>query len=188
MALTLRSTAVGEALDKYVSETLNLGAFGKRFVECRPVNLRNAYILLSDDDIENFRYKEGRSYAQGDIFKAMAKILYVESLLHQKAIIVEYALEQITDPVVTGLPISPISYENSFLYALERDSLSYSSIESALNLCFSAMGLTAFLLPEGLIEISENKEIINSGALCKAIETIVVGIYDNETFLMAYPR
>lgn len=189
MTLTLRSTPVGKSLDKYVNKTLSSrGAFSKRVVECKPVKLQSAYILLSNNDTENFIYDEGCSYAEGDIFKAMAQILYVESLLHKKAIIIENTLAQITDPYIAELPIAPFSYENGVLFALERDGLTYSSVENALTTCFTAVGLSAFLLPEGLIKTSENKEITNPKTLCKAIETIIVGIYDNETFLMAYPR
>lgn len=189
MTLTLRSTPVGDSLDKYVIETLSSrGAFSKRIVKCKPAKLESAYILLSNNDTENFIYDEGYSYAEGDIFKAMAQILYVESLLHKKAIIIENTLAQITDPYIAELPIAPFSYENGVLFALERDGLTYSSVENALRTCFTAVGLSAFLLPEGLIKTSENKEITNPKTLCKAIETIIVGIYDNETFLMAYPR
>jgi hypothetical protein len=118
----------------------------------------------------------------------MAQILSVECLLHRKALIIEDTLGQITDPFVGALPVTPFSYENGVLFVFEKESLTHSSIENALEICFSAVGLSAFLLPEGLIKTSEKNEITNPKTLFKAIETIIVGIYDNETFVMTYPR
>jgi hypothetical protein len=59
MTLTLRPTKVGESLDKYVGEMLGIGAFGRRYAEYKPISLQNAYMLLSENDVESFRYREG---------------------------------------------------------------------------------------------------------------------------------
>ena len=87
------------------------------------------------------------------------------------------------DPLRFQSPVVPSFCQNSVVVVVDGENASPLDVETALKVCFTAIGLAAFVVPSGSLR-RDGDELSNVDALCDAIETVAVGVFDNESFLI----
>lgn len=118
------------------------------------------------------------------VLPALAQFLSFEAVVHDKTIVVEHMLAKRGDPFISALPINPTYLRQSVLLMIEAEAALPERIEAALSHCFTALGLAAFVAPRRVVSQVEELGDLDAQRLCEAIEAVVVGVFDNETFLL----
>jgi hypothetical protein len=184
MKLTLSVAPDLRKAECYLEERLNRGGFLSQRVRSLFRQWKGQAYLLLPDDFGRLpqSYDHGGVCVGGDSISMLAVFLSSEALLQHKAVVFEHALAKRGDPFLEKLENRPIYYRDEVYFVLNEETPPRASIEGLISDAFTAQGFTAFVVPRRAVQIKEG-QLQRTGWLCRAIDTIVVGAFDNETFL-----
>jgi hypothetical protein len=175
------TAGASQYVKRRLAEGKSLSRAASVFIDIWPCQ----YSVLLDSDQESPNYERGGvCKSRASAIVELASILCQEVAMGDNSLVFEHALAEKGDSWIENVDQKPIYYGNDVYFTYDETNCSHSAVEQLIRIASTAQGFTAFVVSKTPGKELDEDLVRNLFGVIQTLRMLVVGVYDNETFLL----